>query len=97
MPTTPPQDRQEISGQTTEACDSLLEIPYQQLSATALRGVLEEFISREGTDYGAVELSLEEKCQRAVGRLERGEVCILFDADSERCQMVDREQWQRYD
>ena len=42
-----------------------VEIPYELLSPDALTGVLENFVLREGTDYGAVELSFEEK----VGRL----------------------------
>lgn len=36
-------------------------IPIDKLSAGALQGVIEEFISREGTDYGQVEASQETK------------------------------------
>ena len=34
-------------------------IPFQDLSADALRGVIESFVLREGTDYGAHEYSLD--------------------------------------
>lgn len=34
-------------------------IPVNKLSTGALKGVIEEFISRCGTDYGAMEASLE--------------------------------------
>lgn len=34
-------------------------IPVNKLSAHALKGVIEEFITRGGTDYGAVEASLD--------------------------------------
>ena len=33
------------------------KIPVHNLSPEALRGVIEEFISREGTDYGEIEAS----------------------------------------
>ncbi len=36
-------------------------IPYQMLSPEALRGVIEAFITREGTDYGAQEVALDTK------------------------------------
>ena len=36
-------------------------IPHGELSAEALRGVLESFVLREGTDYGEREFSLEQK------------------------------------
>ena len=30
----------------------LMEIPYTELSDEALRGIIEEYITREGTEYG---------------------------------------------
>ena len=38
-----------------------IEIPPQQLSAEVLDALIEEYITREGTDYGEVEYSLEQK------------------------------------
>ncbi len=39
-------------------------IPVHKLSAKVLKGVIEEFISRNGTDYGAIEPSLETSFQQ---------------------------------
>ncbi len=58
-------------------------IPYQQVSPDALRGLIEEFITREGTDYGWEETSLERKVQQVQAQLERGDVVIVFDANTE--------------
>ncbi len=58
-------------------------IPYQQVSPDALRGLIEEFITREGTDYGWEETSLERKVQQVQVQLERGDVVIVFDAATE--------------
>ncbi|GIT23055.1 MAG: hypothetical protein CM1200mP40_27370 [Gammaproteobacteria bacterium] len=43
-----------------------MEIPYTELSGDALRGVIEEFVSREGTEYGQREYTLEDKIKRVV-------------------------------
>ena len=38
-----------------------IEVPHAQLSADALRKIVEEFVLQEGTDYGSYEYSLEQK------------------------------------
>jgi len=58
-------------------------IPHRELSAEALRGVVESFVLREGTDYGDHEYSLEEKAAHVMRQLERGEAQIVFDPDTE--------------
>lgn len=63
-------------------------VPHTQLSAAALRGVIESFVLREGTDYGEREFSLEEKVAHVLGQLERGESRIVFDLDSETVHIV---------
>jgi hypothetical protein len=63
----------------TDRSPAGLDIPYVALSAEALRGVLESFVLREGTDYGRREYSLEEKVAHVRRQLERGEAHIVFD------------------
>lgn len=50
-----------------------------QLSPEARRGILEEFVSREGTDYGPVEASFDEKVEDVERQLASGEARIVFD------------------
>ena len=57
-----------------------MEIPYQKLSQAALRGLIEEFVTREGTDYGLSERSLEEKVADVQKQIEKGEAVIEFDS-----------------
>jgi uncharacterized protein len=54
-------------------------VPHSALSASALRGVVEAFVLREGTDYGPREVPFEVKVAQVMRRLERGEARILFD------------------
>jgi uncharacterized protein YheU (UPF0270 family) len=63
-------------------------IPHLELSPEALRGVIESFVLREGTDYGAREYSLDEKVRHVTRQLERGEARIVFDPQSETIDIV---------
>lgn len=56
-----------------------MEVPWTALSPEALRGVVEAFVLREGTDYGAHEFTHEQKVQQVLDGLKRGESRILFD------------------
>lgn len=60
----------------------MIKIPHEQLSADALRGVVEEFVMREGTDYGHRDYSLDEKRKRVVRALETGAAAVTFDPES---------------
>jgi uncharacterized protein len=60
-----------------------VEIPASMLSADALRGVVESFVLREGTDYGAREFTHEEKVAQVLAAIERGEALIFFDPATE--------------
>ena len=65
-------------------------IPHRDLSETALRGVLESFVLREGTDYGEREISLDQKVAQVLRQLERGEAQIVFDPVVESVDIVVR-------
>ena len=60
-----------------------VEIPADALSASALRGVIESFVLREGTDYGDHEFSLEQKVAQVRAQIARGEARVMFDPQSE--------------
>ena len=67
-----------------------VEIPFTELSADALQGVIESFVLREGTDYGEREFSLEQKVAHVRRQLERKEAQIMFDPDTETVTLVVR-------
>lgn len=68
-----------------------LRIAIDRLSATALDGLIEEFVTRDGTDYGEHETSLESKKRSVRRQLERGDIVIVFDPTTESCNIVPRE------
>ncbi|MCD8523241.1 MAG: YheU family protein [Saccharospirillaceae bacterium] len=65
--------------------EGILEIPYQQLSAQALDGILEDFVCREGTDYGDYDLCLEDKKAQVKAQLADGSATLLFDPIQQTC------------
>ena len=60
-------------------------IPHHLLSADALRGVIEAFITREGTDYGIQEVSLATKVCQVQHQLDAGTAVLVYDEASDSC------------
>jgi len=54
-------------------------IPYEKLSREALQGLIEEFVTRDGTDSGYTKKSLEENVEMVKKQLEKGEAFIVYD------------------
>ena len=63
-------------------------IPWDGLSDDALQGVIEEFVTREGTEYGASEVDLDTKCLQVRAQLRRGEAMITYDEELQTCSIV---------
>jgi uncharacterized protein len=72
----------------TESPPEPVEIPFAELSPDALRGVVEAFVLREGTEYGERDYSLDEKVAHVMRQLQRNEARILFDPASESVTLV---------
>ena len=71
---------------------TILEVPWRELSADALQGVIEEFATREGTEYGLAEVPLAAKVAEIRRQIERGEVLVFFDTVMESCQLLTRDE-----
>ena len=63
-------------------------IPHDQLSKEALNGVIEEFVTRDGTDYGPTEVSLETKISQIRTQLNNKTAVIVFDSASQTCNIL---------
>ena len=62
-----------------------MDIHYQKLETEILRAVIVEFVTREGTDYGDRVFSLDEKIAAVQLQLEDGSARIVYDTESETC------------
>lgn len=68
-----------------------MKIPYQELADATLTAIIEEFITREGTDYGDYDYSLAQKVAQVKCLLDQGEVFVSFDPQSQSCQLLPAE------
>ena len=62
-----------------------MDIPWEQLEPETLRALISEFVSRDGTDYGVREASHETKVEQVYRLLKQKQVKIVFDPDTESC------------
>ena len=61
----------------------LVRVPPERLAPDTLASLLEEFASRDGTDYGERETPLEARVSTLRGQLASGSIALVFDVDSE--------------
>ena len=72
----------------------MIQIPPRELSDASFEAVLEEFITREGTDYGAVELSLQAKIAQLKQQVLDGKAVIVFDPKLSSTHIASAESWE---
>ena len=56
-----------------------IDVPYDALEPATLRRVIEEFVTRDTTDYGVRPRTLDEKVADVMRQLRRGEARLVFD------------------
>ncbi|MEQ8954302.1 MAG: YheU family protein [Gammaproteobacteria bacterium] len=64
-----------------------MEIPFDALSSEALRAIIEEFVTREGTEYGSTDVDLETKVRQVQAQLRRGELGLSYDEETQSCHL----------
>jgi uncharacterized protein YheU (UPF0270 family) len=65
-------------------------IPYEILSREALQGLIEEFVTREGTDSGYTKKSLEENVEMVKRQLQRRDAFIVYDKATQTANIVSK-------
>lgn len=65
-----------------------MEIPYKQINQETLLRLVSEFVTRDGTDYGEIETSLEAKVQDVLHQLKVGKAVITYDQETQTCNIV---------
>lgn len=53
-------------------------IPWQEIAPETLDNLIREFVLREGTDYGDIEVSLDEKIAQVRTQLQSGQAVIVY-------------------
>jgi uncharacterized protein YheU (UPF0270 family) len=68
--------------------EHFIKVPYTALEPDTLRRLIEEFVTRDTTDYGVRVRTLEEKVADVMRQLHRGEVVIVVEQVSNTINLV---------
>lgn len=82
------------SVQHCEQCESscLLIRLYNELSEDALQALIEDFVTRDGTDYGEDEKSTQQKTEHLLALLKAGKLLITYNEVTESCGFVSKDE-----
>jgi hypothetical protein len=62
-----------------------MNIPWQELKPETLEALIDEYVTRDGTDYGQREATRETKIEQVKRLLASGKAKIVFDPETETC------------
>ena len=65
-----------------------IKLSIDRLSPEALQGVIDEFVSRDGTDYGTTEASLEKKIEQVKRQLTSRHAVLVYDSETKTCNIL---------
>ena len=66
----------------------MIKIPIESLDRSIIFSIIEEFVLREGTDYGADEVNFQSKIDEIYRKLESDEYSISYDESTESCTII---------
>ena len=64
---------------------STIKIPIDRLKPDILLSVIEEFVTRSGTDYGERDVPIDIKIKEVKHLLKTGLAVLLYDEETETC------------
>ncbi len=68
-------------------------IPLEQLNQDTLQAIIEDYILREGTDYGVIDASKEDKITQVALQLKQGSAVLVYSELHESVNILPREQF----
>jgi len=68
-------------------------IPIAELQTDTLHGIIEAFILREGTDYGDMEVSTEQKIEQVLQQLRSGQAVLVYSELHESVNIMSKQEF----
>jgi uncharacterized protein YheU (UPF0270 family) len=65
-----------------------VEVPYQQIDPETLRRMIQEFVSRDGADWGDAGCMLADKVEQVLQQLRHKQAKVVFDLRSQTVNIV---------
>ena len=67
-------------------------VPWKDLPPDTLHNLIEEFVTRDGTDYGDTEIPTATKVKQVSEQLKKEQVFVVFDETTESVSVLSKEQ-----
>jgi len=67
-------------------------VPWKDLPPDTLTNLIEEFVTRDGTDYGDQEIPTSTKVEQVRNQLKKQEAFVVFDEVTESVSVMGKEQ-----
>jgi len=65
-----------------------VEVPYQQIDPNTLRRMIQEFVTRDGSDWAEVGCTLDNKVEQILQQLKNKRIKVVFDLKSQTANLV---------
>ena len=67
-----------------------IDVPLDKINPDTLKNLIAEFVTREWSESGDSEISLESKVEQVLVQLRNGQAKVVFDLASDTCNIVSR-------
>lgn len=65
-----------------------VEVPYERLAPETLRNLIQEFVTRDGVDWGEAGGALEDKVSRVMQQLRSRKIKVVFELKSQTANII---------
>ncbi len=72
-----------------------VEIPHEQIESETLRRLIVEYIARDGTFYGEIEMTLDRKVDMIMEQMESGKAVVTWDLESQTSNIVLKDEMEK--
>jgi len=77
-----------FQGKTTDHREQGTVVPYELIDPDTLHRMIEEFVTRDGADWGDAGCTLEDKVRQVLQQLRNKKVIVVFDHTSQTANFV---------
>lgn len=68
-------------------------VPYKDINIDTLNAIIKEFVLREGTEYGAEDISIDEKLEQVHQQLQCGSAVLVYSELHETVNIIPADQF----
>lgn len=69
-------------------CEEGVEVPYKQIDPQTLRRMIQEFVTRDGSDWAEIGCTLEDKVEQVLQQLKNRQIKVVFDLKTQTANLV---------